>query len=106
MPFREPEGVPVDNYGPEGEYLANVPRNPNMPRNRFPRGSRESDSCFGSMTCISEVLTKVKDWLFTLGKGYLYLIVAILVFAALPLFMVSKLIKSQDIKRKYKFNIF
>ena len=90
MPFREPIPNSNDNYGPERDYMNSeeqvpIARTRQNQRVVTPRG----ESCFESMSCFGEVFSKIKSWVMTLGKGYLYTLVGMLVFAMIPTSMVS-----------------
>ena len=89
MTFREPEGEMMNNYGPERDYAPPADPSIRVTPHRRSRSPPEGAKCLESLSCLSETFSRIKSWIFTLGKGYLYLIVGVLVIAILPLFMVS-----------------
>ena len=87
MTFQEGATNSRDDYGPERDYEPGFRRN----RNDFPNSNGvEADfhSCMKSFKCLGQAFNRAKGWLFALGKGYLYLLVAIIVLAILPTFLV------------------
>ena len=89
MTFQEGVNNSREDYGPERDYESGFRRN----RADYSNSNGvESDfqSCMKSFECFGQAIKKAKSWLFALGKGYLYLLVAIIVLAILPTFLVRE----------------
>ena len=95
MPFREPEGGMANDFGPERDYMPpnNRSYHPSSPGRVGP--NQDLNTCFGSLSCLGDTFQRIKNWIFTLGKGYIYLIVGVIIMAILPLFLVSSNLKNK-----------
>ena len=94
MVFQEPDPMVNNQYNHEGMYETGHPRSNRTRGNNSQGFENDIQSCFGSFKCLGKAFSKIKTWLFALGRGYLYVLIGIIVFAVFPTFLVSELIQN------------
>ena len=88
MTFREPEVGMTSGYD-EG-YLSRGPPDsiPNPIIQNAEKDSNESFDCLAQFSWLATVFSRIKNWLITIGRSYVYFLVIIILITLLPTLLV------------------
>ena len=85
MTFREQNPIVGEDY--EGAYTSRDVH-PDLARNNPLSKSEDKCNCLDQFTWLTNLFSRIRTWLFTLGRGYVYFLVIIILITLLPTLLV------------------